>query len=340
MNYYVSLHAITTMNIKRTILYTVFLLSATLAGRGQTQSTSVFNFLELPTSAHGMALGGQNVSLTDDDASLLMQNPALMSNVSDRSLNLSFLTYMRGCKSGSASWVMASGERGTWGVGVQFVGYGTLRETTVEGIEMGDFSALDMAISGGYSYTLTEYLAGGATGKFIYSHYGEFSSVALAVDLGLNAYNEQRDLSVSLVAANLGGQVHRFGDHHERLPFDLRAGITKRLESAPLQFTMTLTDLTRWRDSDFYSSKGTVGFGRKLTNHFAIGLDILPIEQLYISAGFNFRRAYEMKAAGSSHGAGLCFGAGVKLKRFKLDVAYAKYHVSAPSFLFNAQYTL
>ncbi len=327
--------------LTRKIIFSVVLnLVAAAQLRAQYESTSVFNFLRLPTSSHAMALGGANVTLPDDDASLLMQNPALMSNVSDRSIGLGFMTYMRGIKAGNASWVMAQGERGSWGVGVQFMGYGSMKETTVEGIEMGDFSALDMCISGGYSYVLTEYLSGGATGKFIYSKYGEFTSVALGVDLGLNAYNENRDLSVSLVAANIGGQVKRFGDHRESLPFDLRVGITKRLSGAPLQFSFTMTDLTRWSSSDYYSPSGTVSFGRKLTNHFIVGVDVIPMKQFYLSAGFNFRRAFEMKAAGSSHGAGLCFGAGLTLKKVKVGLSYAKYHVSMPSFMINAQYTL
>ena len=323
--------------LTRKIIFSVVLnLVAAAQLRAQYESTSVFNFLRLPTSSHAMALGGANVTLPDDDASLLMQNPALMSNVSDRSIGLGFMTYMRGIKAGNASWVMAQGERGSWGVGVQFMGYGSMKETTVDGIEMGDFSALDMCISGGYSYVLTEYLSGGATGKFIYSKYGEFTSVAL----GLNAYNEDRDLSVSLVAANIGGQVKRFGDHRESLPFDLRVGITKRLSGAPLQFSFTMTDLTRWSSSDYYSPSGTVSFGRKLTNHFIVGVDVIPMKQFYLSAGFNFRRAFEMKAAGSSHGAGLCFGAGLTLKKVKVGLSYAKYHVSMPSFMINAQYTL
>ena len=337
----VTLRTFLAMLIKKFSISCLLLLLAPSFAMGQSEATSVFDFLRLPTSSHSMALGGTNITLWDDDASLLFQNPALMSNVSSRSINLGFMTYMRGCKAGNASWVMAHRERGTWGVGVQFVGYGSMKETTVEGIEVGDFSALDMCITGGYSYMLTEYLSGGATGKFIYSKYGDYSSIGLAIDLGLNYYDAEKDLSVSLVGANIGGQVKAFGDSHEPLPFDLRLGLTKRLSGAPLQFSFTMVDLTRWGSSDFYNpSGGTVGFGRKLTSHFLIGVDIIPMQQVYLSAAYNFRRAYEMKAAGGSHGAGLCFGAGLNLKKIKIGLSYAKYHLSVPSFMINAQYTL
>ena len=42
----------------------------------------------------------------------------------------------------------------------------------------------------------------------------------------------------------------------------------------------------------------------------------------------------------SSHGAGLTFGAGINLERFKLNLAYGKYHVSSQSILANVAYTL
>lgn len=311
------------------------------SAKAQNESTTIFNFLRLPTSSHTTALGGFNVSLSDDDASLFFQNPALMSNAPDRAINLGFFTYMQGIKAGNAAWTMAAGERGTWGVGAQFVGYGSMKEMTVDGIEMGDFSALDMAITGGYSYTLTDRLAGGATGKFVYSKYGPYSSVALAVDLGINYLNVESDFSASLVAANLGGQVKSFADHREHLPFDLRLGISKRLARAPIRFHVTMVDLTRWSSRYYYNpSREKEKAGRILLNHFVVGVDVLPMDLFYISAGYNFRRAAELKAAGSSHAAGLTFGAGLNLKRFSIGLAYAKYHVSVPSFMINAQYHL
>lgn len=326
------------MRTKKAFLALVLTWVGTMTAVGQTESTSVFNFLNLPTSAHAMALGGTNVSLPDDDASLLFQNPALMSNVSDRSMSFSFLTYMQGCKVGNASWVKAHGERGSWGIGAQFVGYGSMREINIEGVEQGEFSALDMAISGGYSYTLTERLSGGAMGKFIYSKYGSYTSIALAVDLGVNYWSEEDGLYVSLVAANIGGQVKRFGETREHLPMDIRLGFTKELENAPIRFSVTFVDLLRWKSKDYYSATGEVSGGRIFTNHLVLGVDILPTDVFYVSAGYSFRRAYELKAAGAAHGAGLTLGGGMHLNKFSLGIAYAKYHVAMPAFMLNAQY--
>ena len=51
------------------------------------ESDKAFHFLRLPYSSHAAALGGSNVSLPDDDIMLSMHNPALLANVSDRTLD-------------------------------------------------------------------------------------------------------------------------------------------------------------------------------------------------------------------------------------------------------------
>ena len=317
----------------------LFLLFQILPLRAQ-EAGSVFNFLSLPASSHAMALGGQNVSLIEDDPSLIFQNPALASTVSSNTLGLNFLTYMRGNKSGSASFTRAQGERGTWGLGAQFVGYGKLHETNEAGEAIGSSTPLDVAISGLYSYAFSDRWAGGATGKFIYSGYAGYTSLALAVDLGLNYYLEESDFSLSFVAANLGGQLKAFHDVHERLPFSLNAGFTKHMGHAPIRWNVTLVDLTHWHKKYFYNAEKDPGFGKILLSHVNVGVEVVPSDRFWIGLGWNFRRGYELKAAGSSKMAGLTAGAGLYIKKFSLGISYAKYHVSAPALSLSLAYRL
>jgi len=315
------------------------LLASSIAALAQ-ESRSVFNFLSLSSASHAVALGGRNISVIEDDLSLTFQNPALLSSVSDNSMNLNFLTYMKGSKMGSAAFSKIAGKRGTWGVNAQFVGYGSIKETLETGQVIGDTQALDMAISSMYSYNMSDHWAGGVSGKFIYSKYAGYNSVALAVDLGVNYYDLEKDLSFSAVFANLGGQVKAFGDEHEKLPFDLAVGVTKGIAHAPIKVSVTFNDLTRWSKDYFYTDGEDPSFGRIFMNHLNLGAELRPTDRTYIALGYNFRRASEMKAAGSSHAAGLTCGAGIMLNRFKLGVAYAKYHVSAPSLSLSVGYSL
>lgn len=317
------------------ILIILLLFSATKAHA----QTSVFDFLNLPTSSHAMALGGKNISLIEDDASLVFHNPALMSSVSDKTLNFNFLTYMQGSKAGSVSFVGAQGERGSWDVMTQFVGYGSIRETDEMGNITGTTGALDMNLAGGYSYMLSDRWAGGVHGKFLYSNYADYSSIALAVDLGLNYFNDEKDFSFSVVAANLGGQVTAFGETAESLPIDLQLGLSKGLGRFPLRLHLMFYDMFHWSKA-YYAPDGNIKGFQLFVNHLNLGADLTLWQgRMWIGLGYNFRRGFEMKAAGSSHAAGLTVGAGINIKKIKVGMAYGNYHTGAPTLSFTVAYS-
>jgi long-subunit fatty acid transport protein len=334
--------------MKKTLLAVAFLGCASHFWAQDSQS--LYNILKLPVSAHATALGGKNISLAEDDASLVFQNPALLGNVSDRTLNLNYMTYPGDCKVGSASYSFFTGGRSSVAVAAQLMDYGSMTEADASGIVSGTFSAKDMVFSGTYSYELSDCFLGGVTLRGIYSKYADYSAFAVGVDLGLNYYDGERELSLSLVAQNLGGQLKSFVDKHYKLPADFQIGLTKRLENAPIRFSLTMTDLFHWKNSSYYYvpnvSEGEedaedrkVSFGKRFINHFNVGVEFLPSDYIWIAAGYNFRRAYEMKVLGKSHGAGWSFGGGFFMKRFKLGISYAKLHVSSSSLLYNVAYS-
>ncbi len=313
---------------KRFLVIISVLLSVTTMQAQESQE--VYSFLRLPVSAHAAALGGDNITLTDDDPTLLFHNPALINGVTDKSMNLNFMTYMEGAKTASASFVKAYKERASWAASAQYMDYGSMKETTADNTQTGDFSARDIALAGTFAYMLTNRISGGITARFISSHIASYSSAAVAIDLGVNYFDEQHSWSLSAVAKNLGGQIKAYDDDFERVPLDLQIGVTKRLIGSPLRLSMTMSRLNRW----------DTGFIR----HFSVGADLLLGDNIYVAAGYNFRRAHEMKISDSdgdsNHGAGLSLGAGLQLERFKLQASYAKYHVSAWSLLINVSYAL
>ena len=75
-------------------------------------------------------------------------------------------------------------------------------------------------------------------------------------------------------------------------------------------------------------------------NHVSIGADIFPSASTWLAVGYNFRRAYEMKVNDTSHWAGFSLGGGLSVKKFKIGVAYGKYHVAASSIIVNASFSL
>lgn len=324
--------------MKRILIILVSLLSS-LPSWAQEGSFSQ-TVLRLPTSSHVAALGGENISLTEDTPWAGMSNPALLSGVSNLSLGLNFMTYAGGSTYAGAEFVKAFGERHTGSAFAQMLSYGEMSETDASGHELGSFSPKDIVFGVGYSYLLSDRWAGGANLKGIYSKYADFLAFALAVDLGINYLDEENDLSISATMMNIGAPLKTFDDRTERLPYNLQVGFSKGMAHLPVRFSVTLTDLTRWRTKDyFHPADEKLSFGRKALNHFVVGLDVEPTDYLYVGVGYNFRRAYELKAAGSSHWAGITAGAGLRLSRFKLGLSYAKYHLSCSSLMCNAGYS-
>lgn len=168
------------------------------------QVKSTFNFLKLPISSHTAALGGENISVIEDDLTMALQNPALLSCVADKTLNLNYMVYMDGVGVGSAAFSKVINERSAWAVAAQYFGYGKMKYTDAEDNIYGEFSAKDMNFMGVYNYDLSDYWSGGVTAKIIYSHYQEYSSFGIGVDLGLNYYNENSDFSASIAFKKIG----------------------------------------------------------------------------------------------------------------------------------------
>ena len=210
------------------------------------ESQEVYSFLRLPVSAHVAALGGDNITISDDDPSLIFHNPALIAGVTDKSLNLNYMTYMEGCKTASASFVKSWKERSTWGVSAQYMDYGKMKQTTAENIDQGEFTAKDIALAGTFTYLLGNKFSGGITARYISSTIGSYSSAAVAVDLGANYLDEETGWSVSAVAKNLGGQIKAYDEEFENIPLDLQVGVTKRLIGSPLRLSATLSRLNNW----------------------------------------------------------------------------------------------
>lgn len=323
--------------IRLSIILLCLLLSMSTKAQ---ESSSSFNFLKIPVSAHVAALGGDNVSLKLDDPTLIFGNPAMAAQINDASINLNYMTYIADSKVVSASFVKVFSVRHTFGITGQLFNYGSMDETDEDGNVIGSFSAKDINVAALYSYTMGGGFVGGAALHFIHSAYGDFNSSAIGVDVGMHYYDEEKDLSAGIVLKNMGRQISSFyDDRNENLPYDLQIGVTRRIQHAPFRWSLTLKDLTRWSDHYYYNPEGKSSFGRKLFNHVVFGIDFLPTESIYIAAGYNFRRANELKAAGSAHGAGLSLGAGFQAQHFKLGVSWAKYHVNVSSLLFNLSYS-
>ncbi|MCQ2051087.1 MAG: type IX secretion system protein PorQ [Bacteroidaceae bacterium] len=301
--------------------------------------TTAFDYLNYASSAHVGALGGHNVSITNPDPLTTQSNPALLAFSPVRAVSLSYMNCFSDTHAASAQYCDTFGDRSAYSAWVKYFDWGTMKETTELNQDLGMFHAMDITLAGGYNYLLSDRWSGGVNFKFLYSRYGSYSSVALCVDLGINYWDKQNGLSIGLAFQNVGGQVKPFADRYEKLPINIVAGLSWKIEHAPLTLSLTLPYLNSWKSSDFYSMDNSgIRFGDILLRHVVIGADLNLTKNFYIALGYNHRIRAEM--AGSKSLGGISVGTGLELERMNISVSYGQYQLSASSLMINFTFNL
>lgn len=303
---------------------------------------SAYDFLEIPTSAHVYGLGGANITVIDDDVTLAEQNPALLGPEVDRQVAFSYMRYMGDSNFASARFGMAAGEHAAWAAGIRYLNYGEISGYDEMGNYTGSFKPSDIVVEGSYSHDFTYRLRGGINLKGIFSDYEQYSAVAIAADLGLNYYNEERDLSMSITLKNMGGQVKRFDQAYDRLPFDVQLGWMKGINDSGFSLSVTAWHLTKWdvpyyehTDDGLKEIKLKSSFGKNLLRHLIFGAQFQPSDQFYVDLSYNYKMRTDMGTYQRSFLSGFSAGMGLNVGSFKLGVAYSQPHKSASTLLFN-----
>ncbi|GHU63672.1 hypothetical protein FACS1894123_06900 [Bacteroidia bacterium] len=302
------------------------------------EGKSTFDFLQLPTSVHAAALGGTNISIIENDLSLVFQNPALLGQEMSKNLNVNYLSYIADIGIGSVAYANALGERSTWGVGVNYSNYGKMTETTEDQQILGDLNASDMCGNLFFSRDLTDRIRGGVTAKVIYSNYAHNTAIGLGVDLGLSYYNSENNLSVGLTGKNLGRQVKSYEEELSSLPWDIQLGVSQKLSHAPIRYSITGIYLNQWKFYDLQGEKD--GFSTAFFKHLVFGVDFLPSENLWIGLGYNVKRSSDLSLTEGNKMAGFSIGAGIKVKAFSVGCSLGAYHPSTTSFMVNVSTSL
>lgn len=331
------------MNRRTVILSCSMLLSVVSSSVFATDGGSAYSFLNNTSSSHIYSLGGVNVSLVDEDIASTDQNPALLGPEFAGQLSVNYMKYVGESNFAGARYGIKGGERSAWSVGFQYFGYGEMKGADITGNPTGSFSAKDMFVSLAYSHDITDRLRGGIMLKGIYSAYDEYSAFALASDLGLNYYDEERDMSLSLVLANVGGQIKRFNESYDRLPIDVRIGWSQSLSELPLRLSVTTWNLTKWHLPYYDSGDGTQSsetkkkdsFGSNLFRHLIFGVEYIPSERFFIGLGYNYKTRTDMATYQRNFLSGFSIGGGINVKRFGIGFAMSQPHTGATTFMVN-----
>lgn len=328
------LYGITALRAGQRMLCFLFIVLA-LPARSQTGGDNTWEFLNLSHSGFANATGGITVASGRSDLSLPYYNPALLNGTMDNDISLSFSTWAAGIRYGYASWAADTETAGTFAGGLSFVSYGTFTEADAAGNITGSFTAAEYAFNILWSWQIDSSFTVGVNFKPVISSLERYFSAGICADFGAAYHNEKLLLDAGLVIRNAGLQLKSYtGQGGEPIPFEIIAGITKRLAHAPFSFSLTLRHLEKpdlTHDYDTEDDIAAGGFGEDILRHMILGVEIVPSDSFWIGAGLNYQRRAEMRTQQRTGMAGFTAGFGIRTKAFELAFAHDAFHPAGGS---------
>lgn len=288
--------------------------------------TAAYPFLKIGSGAKSQSLGGAFVGLADDE-SALYYNPAgltakaesfelyddLLDKQDEKSFQNSFtatyIDYLLDFQYGFLGYTRKLDDRTIIGGSLSYQDYGTFNRLNIDGDLEGTFGASDFAFNLTYSKRLKPNFSAGVTGKFIYEKIEEYSSNALAMDIGMMyLVNFDGSTRIGLAVTNLGAQLSGMTDtHKDPLPTKVALGMSHELRGLPFIFT---TEAGKPFDNDFY---------------FAFGTELVSFDPFFIRIGWSSTGKDYRTGDDSDTMAGFAGGFGYGFDKYKVDYSYSSF---------------
>ena len=308
---------------------------------------ATYEFLNLTPSARVSALGGNLITVRDDDVNLAYANPAMLNEQVHQQLTFNHNFHFGGIANGYAAYGHHLQKPAiSLHAGIQYVNYGTFDLTNDRGEVEGQFKASEYAFVLGAARMVDERLGLGANVKLITSQLESYTSLGLTSDLAAMYLDTARNLVISLVFSNVGSQVKTYREENfEPMPFNLQLGLSKRLRYLPFRFSVVYHHLDRWNViyDDPSRENNTLSFGDIDTGRSPTGIWIDNFfrhlifsgefllgkkENFRLRMGYNHFLRQELSVENFRSLAGFTFGFGVKINRFRLDYGRTNYHLA------------
>jgi hypothetical protein len=300
-----------------------------------------YKLLYSVNSSRIAGLGGDFLAIKDDDITLALPNPSLISPGMNNNLALTYSNFA-GIGFGYVMYSRTFNKVGSFAGALQFINYGKFTRADEAGVESGTFTANDLALTVGWGRQLSPHFSIGANAKLIYSAYDTYRSFGIAVDAAGTYTTKDNLFTASLLARNIGSQlVPYIAGEYEPLPFQLQIGISQGLAHIPLRFSLLFNHLERWDLTYFdpnapgnqkdpitgevQSKSGINKFADNLMRHIVLGGELTIAKVLALRIGYNYQTRKELQPPDRAGVGGFSFGFGLHVKMFTIGYTRETY---------------
>lgn len=347
--------------MKRIFVLIAVILTSSLFS--QIGGTKTYRFLDIPVTARAAALGGNNMSIWGDDINLLYSNPSLLHPGMTRQVAFDYSNYVSDINLYYLAYAHKVKNYGTAAISIQTFNYGSFTGYDELGQKTENFRANDNSINLSFARPLADSMFNvGISLKTILSQYETYSSVGNAIDFGIT-YHNKKDLTISLLAKNVGVVWKTFSGSEEQLPQTVQFGISKKVNKAPFRLFFVYDQLLKWNlnyvspvdttgknsslslgqtavdSTGFQRFRNRVGnFSDNFMRHVIVGTEIIITKNFNLRIAYNYRRQKEMTLPERRGANGLSFGFGFRVKRFGLSYSFSKMAFPGNAHIFGITY--
>jgi len=325
----------------------IFVFSSSLFG--QIGGNHTYEFLNFTSSARIAAMGGDFLTINDNDITLASTNPSIINPEMHNMLGVAYADYYADINHGLATYSRTFNKIGSFAASMQYLSYGKFDYADVTGERSGQFYAGETALNIGWGRQLDSLFSIGANLKFIYSSLESYNSFGMAVDVAGSYNSRDRTFTVSLIGKNIGRQLKAYqGGNIEPIPFELQMGLSKRFKHLPFRFSVLYNNIEKWnlryedpQDVQTDPITGEVETESKISEiadnfmrHIIFGGELVIAKVLSLRAGYNYGRRQELKVTNKAALVGFSWGFGIKVYKFHIGYARSTYHLhGSPNYI-------
>ncbi|HKL03876.1 MAG TPA: type IX secretion system protein PorQ [Cryomorphaceae bacterium] len=327
-------------------LFAVVLLTISQFASAQGNGQDNYQILQMVSPARVGALGGNAMAIKDGDLNLGLLAPSLLDSTTSEQIVLGYTRFFGEANIAHAGYAHHVKSLGTLSFSIQSLGYGDFEMTDPTGQVQGSFSAGEYVFQVGIGRVLNKNFSIGANVKYIMSELAEYKSSAIATDISTTFHKPERGFVATLMMKNIGSSISSYRPGvSEQMPFEIQAGISKKLEKAPLRFGLIAENLQTWDLTTEQGSETTEidpitgeevsnvndGFGENLMRHLVLNAEIIVTKNIHLRVGYNYNRRQQLKIESRPGGGGFTYGLGVRIAKIHISYARAAYSLAGAS---------
>jgi len=324
--------------IRKFIIISVFLPNILFA---QIQNSS-YNSLNLNNSSRVLSMGGDVISIVDNDVSLAFQAPSLLNKEMNRQMSFNFVDYVSDINFISFHYAQKIFNNLMIFSGLDAINYGEFIGSDATGNSTSLFTANQQIFTLGTAKQISDKFTLGTNIKLLNSQLESYHSLSLSSNVSTTYFNKENNLAATLLFKNMGKPIKSYTSTSENLPFEIQLGLSKSLQHLPFRYSLVFHHLNVYDISNDYNlntiydltsntiiiKKETVA--KKMLRHVILGGELNPFRKsLYLRAGFNFQRREDLKLSSSFSMSGFSWGMGFSVRKIQINYSRSALHSSS-----------